>query len=64
MFEETFPTEFIGGSKDGATVNAKSVPDFFEIPLSSGITEIYERQNTNLPFIYIQVGYTERETWR
>jgi len=64
MFGDTIPMEFIGGSKDGDVINAKNVPDYYEIQFNSEFTEVYERQNSEPPFIYAQIGYAKKESWR
>jgi len=56
--------EFIGGSKDGEMMNAKAAPDYYEIHVNSQFTEVYERQNNEPPFIYVQMGYAKSESWR
>jgi hypothetical protein len=60
----TFPIEFIGGSKDGDIVEATSAPDYCEVVVSENVREIYERQNSEPPFIYLQIGYAGKETWK
>jgi hypothetical protein len=64
MFDDTIITEFEGGSRDGDVINVRNVPDYYEIQVNSGVTEIYERQNREPPFIYLQVGYAKPESWR
>jgi hypothetical protein len=64
MQDETFPIEFVGGSQDGEIVEATSAPDFCELPVADGIVEIYKRENDEPPFIYVQIGYSGRETWK
>lgn len=64
MSELTFPIEFIGGSKDGEILDASAAPDHVEVPLDGSLREIYERQNDQPPFIYVQIGYAENETWK
>jgi len=61
---ETFPVEFVGGSRDGAMIDANTAPDQVAVTLKNGISEIYARQNTAPPFVYLQVGYTENENWK
>jgi hypothetical protein len=39
-------------------------PDFCELTVVDGTKEIYERQNSEPPFDYVQVGYAENETWK
>jgi hypothetical protein len=64
MSESTFPIEFIGGSRDGEVIEVTAAPDFFEGPVRDGFKEIYERQNNEPPFIYVQIGYASNETWK
>jgi hypothetical protein len=64
MTEGTFPIEFIGGSRDGEVVEADFAPDHYEVKLDGGLREIYRRQNDEPPFVYVQVGYAENETWK
>lgn len=64
MPESTFPIEFIGGSRDGEVIDATAAPDHLEVLVGGGLKEIYERQNDEPPFIYVQIGYAENETWR
>ena len=61
---ETFPIEFIGGSADGAVIEVTVAPDHFEVNVGGGIKEIYERQNDEPPFVYVQIGYAGNETWK
>jgi hypothetical protein len=63
MPESTFPIEFIGG-RDGEIVEAPVAPDYYEVPVDGGCKEIYERQNSEPPFIYVPIGYAENETWK
>jgi hypothetical protein len=63
MSESTFPIEFIGGSRDGDTIEATSAPEHLEITLVDGLKEVYERQNEEPPFVYVQIGYARSETW-
>ncbi len=58
----SFPIEFIGGSRDGEIINATSAPDHVEVRLRGGLKELYERQNDEPPFVYVQIGYAENET--
>jgi hypothetical protein len=60
MFEETFPVEFIGGSLDGGEILATAAPEYFEVRLDSGVTELYERQNEAPPIVYLQAGYAKQ----
>ena len=64
MSETTFPIEFIGGSRDGEVLNATTAPDHVQVPVKGGLKEIYERQNDQPPFVYVQIGYAENETWK
>ena len=64
MSESTFPIEFIGGSQDGEVIAANAAPDHVEVPVNGRLKEIYERQNNEPPFVYIQIGYAENETWK
>ena len=61
MSEETFPVEFIGGSLDGGEIMATTAPEYFEVRLDSGFTELYERQNEHAPIVYLQAGYVKTE---
>ncbi len=64
MSEIKFPIEFIGGSRDGEVIEATAAPDYFEMPVDGGFKEIYERQNAEPPFVYVQIGYAKSETWK
>jgi len=64
MFDDTFATEFVGGSKDGEVIKAKVAPRHYEVKVDRDFTEVYERQNEEPPFTYLQMGYTKRESWR
>ena len=64
MSDITFPIEFIGGSRDGEIIEATAAPDHFEVLVDGGFKEIYERQNSEPPFVYVQLGYAENETWK
>ena len=64
MFGETFIVEFVGGSRDGGAVESNSAPDYFEVGVGNDMTEIYERQNDEPPFFYVQIGYAEKEKWK
>lgn len=64
MPESTFPIEFIGGSRDGEVIEATAAPDYYEVPVNGGFKEIYERQNSEPPFVYVQIGYVENESWK
>ncbi len=60
----TFPIEFIGGSRDGEVLESTDVPDHIEVIIQGGGKEIYARQNSEPPFVYVQIGYAENETWK
>lgn len=62
--KETFPIEFIGGSADGARIEGDKAPEVFLVKAANGVTEIYEKQNDEPPFVYLQVGYAGNETWK
>lgn len=64
MPESTFPIEFIGGSRDGEVSAATVAPDHVEVPVNGHLNEIYERQTNDPPFVYVQCGYAENETWK
>lgn len=64
MTESTFPLEFIGGSKDGEIIEATAAPDHYEVTVGDDVKEIYERQNNEPPFVYVQIGYAGNETWK
>jgi hypothetical protein len=64
MPETTFPLEFIGGSRDGEVIDATAAPDHVEVRVDESLKEIYERQNDDPPFVYIQIGYAENEIWK
>lgn len=64
MSHETFPIEFLGGSRDGEVLDATAAPDHLEVRIDGRVSEIYERQNDQPPFVYLQVGYAENETWK
>ena len=63
MSESKFPIEFIGGSRDGEVIEATAAPDYFEV-IAGDVKEIYERQNSRPPFVYVQIGYAGNETWK
>ena len=63
MTDRKFPIEFIGGSRDGEVIEATNAPDYVEV-IAEGVKEIYERQNSEPPFVYVQTGYTGTETWK
>jgi hypothetical protein len=62
--EITFSIEFIGGSRDGEMIDAIAAPDYVEVPVDAAMNEIYERQSDAPPFVYVQIGYAENETWK
>jgi len=64
MSDITFPIEFIGGSRDGDVINATAAPDHVEVPVDGSQNEIYERQNDEPPFVYVQIGHAKNETWK
>ena len=66
MSDLKFPIEFIGGSRDGELTEATAAPEHYEVPVTGQLNEIYERQNDEPPFVYVQIGYAknENETWR
>jgi hypothetical protein len=64
MSETTFPIEFIGGSRDGELLHATTAPEHVRVTVEGGLNEIYERQNDEPPFVYVQIGYAENETWK
>jgi hypothetical protein len=64
MPESRFPIEFIGGSRDGEIIDATAAPDHLEVIVAGGLKEIYERQNEEPPFVYVQIGCAENETWK
>jgi hypothetical protein len=64
MSESTFPIEFVGGSRDGEIIEATAAPDHYEVRVNGGFKEIYERQNNEPPFVYVQIGYAQNETWK
>ena len=61
---ETFPIEFFGGSADGALIDGDKAPDVFLVNGFANVKEIYERQNEQPPFVYVQIGYAENEKWK
>ena len=63
MSDITFPIEFIGGSRDGEIIAATAAPDYLEVPVAGGFKELYERQNSEPPFVYVQIGYAKNESW-
>ncbi len=64
MSDTKIPLEFIGGSRDGEIIDATVAPEHYEIPVDADLNEIYERQSSEPPFVYVQIGYAENETWR
>lgn len=64
MSESTFPIEFIGGSRDGEVIDATAAPEHYVVSAGAGLDEIYERQNSEPPVVYLQIGYAENETWK
>jgi hypothetical protein len=63
MTEDTFRIEFIGGSKDAEIADVTSAPDYIEVGVGVDEMEIYERQNGEPPFVYVQIGYGRKEDW-
>ena len=63
MIESVFPIEFIGGSRDGEVIEATAAPDYYEVIVGEAVKEIYERQTSEPPFVYVQMGYAGNETW-
>jgi len=61
---DKFTIEFIGGSRDGETIEATAAPDYFEVVAGEAAKEIYERQSDAPPFVYVQIGYARNETWK
>jgi len=61
---ETFPIEFVGGSRDGELIDVTAAPPFCEVRVGADVMEIYERQNDEPPFVYVQIGYAGSETWK
>ena len=64
MSKSTFPIEFIGGSRDGEVIEATEAPDYYHVQAGADVKEIYERQNSESPFVYVQIGYAGNETWK
>ena len=62
MYDTAFPIEFRGGSRDGKIIKAMAAPDFIEVITGKNVKEIYERQNSEPPFLYVQIGYAGNET--
>ena len=63
MKDEKFPIEFIGGSWDGELIEGVTAPDYIEV-IADDVKEVYERQNNEPPFVYVQIGYMGKETWK
>ena len=53
---------FLGGAQDH--FKSRTWPDHIEVRLRGGLKEIYERQNDEPPFVYVQIGYAENEIWK
>ena len=64
MNDTTFPIVFIGGSRDGEVSETTDAPPFCEVAVGVNGREIYERQNNEPPFIYVQIGYAGSKTWK
>ena len=64
MSTDTFPIEFIGGSRDGEIIEATAAPDYYPVAVGDDMQEIYERQTSEPPFVYVQIGYAGNETWK
>ena len=64
MTKNAYPIEFIGGSRDGDAIEATSAPDHHEVSVREDVVEIYERQNEQPPFVYLQIGYAGNVTWQ
>jgi hypothetical protein len=64
MNDGTFSIRFIGGSRDGAIIEATAAPEHYEVPFRGDTVEIYERQNHEPPFVYVQIGYAGNESWK
>jgi len=64
MNDTPFPIEFIGGSRDGGVAEATAAPDHIEVTVAGTVKEIYERKNSEPPFVYVQIGYAGNETWK
>jgi hypothetical protein len=62
--KETFPIEFLGGSQDGVVNDCENAPDVLLVSAGEGVQEIYKRKNDEPPFVYEQIGYATRETWK
>ena len=64
MTESPIPIQFIGGSINGEVIEVTIAPPFYEVRVDADVMEIYERQNGEPPFIYVQIGYAGTETWK
>jgi hypothetical protein len=64
MIEGPFFMRFIGGSRDGAIIEATAAPEHYEVPFRDEMVEIYERQNEEAPFVYLQIGFAGNESWK
>jgi hypothetical protein len=64
MSESRFPIRFIGGSRDGAIIEATAAPEHHEVPFRGDMVEIYERQNEEAPFVYVHIGFAGNENWK
>ena len=64
MSDSAFPIEFIGGSRDGEVIEATVAPEHYVVTVRGGVKEIYQRQNNEPPFVYVQIGYAGNETWK
>lgn len=63
MIYDTISLEFIGGSLDGGILKAQDAPEFVVEKAGGSWIEVYERQNREPPFFYVQIGYTRKERW-
>jgi hypothetical protein len=64
MPKSFFPIHFIGGSHDGANLKGHLAPQHIQVPVEGELLEIYEWQNEEPPFVYVQIGYAEDKTWK
>ena len=64
MIEGTFFMRFIGGSRDGLIIESTAAPEHYEVPLRGDMVEIYQRQNEEAPFVYLQIGFAGNESWK
>jgi len=62
MAEASFPIEFIGGIRNEEAMISTNAPPFYDVKIGADAIEIYERQNNEPPFIYVQIGYAGNET--